>query len=111
MLDIKIIRQDPDMVRDVIKKRNLSVDFDAFLVLDARRIELIQQTDALRELKNKVSKEIPLLSGDEKPAKIVEMKQVGEDLKALEIQQDQVEQQWRDLYYQIPNILDPSAAI
>jgi seryl-tRNA synthetase len=111
MLDIKIIRQDPDMVRDVIKKRNLSVDLDSFLVLDARRIELIQKTDGLRERKNTVSKEIPLLSGEEKPLKIAEMKQVWADLKVLEWEQNEVEQQWKDLYYQIPNILDPSAAI
>lgn len=111
MLDLKIIRQDPDMVKDVIKKRNLGLNLDDFLSLDEKRIELIQKTDALRALKNTVSKQIPNLSNEERPAKIAEMKQVGEDLKTLEVEQDSVEEKWKDLYYQIPNILDPTAAI
>jgi seryl-tRNA synthetase len=111
MLDLKIIRQDPDMVKDVLKKRNLKLDLDGFLSLDEKRIELIQKTDALREIKNKVSKEIPTMSNEDRPVKIAEMKQVGDDLKALEVEQDEVEEKWKDLYYKIPNILDPTAAI
>ncbi|MDC0506150.1 serine--tRNA ligase [Candidatus Gracilibacteria bacterium] len=111
MLDLKIIRQDPEMIKDIIKKRNLKLNLDDFLALDEKRIELIQKTDALRELKNKVSKEIPNLSNDERPAKIAEMKQVGDDLKALEVEQDEEEEKWKDLYYKVPNILDPTAAI
>ncbi len=111
MLDLKIIRQDPEVVKDIIKKRNLKLNLDDFLVLDEKRIELIQKTDALRELKNKVSKEIPTMSNEDRPAKIAEMKQVGDDLKALEVEQDAVEADWKDLYYKIPNVLDPTAAI
>jgi len=111
MLDLKVIRQDPDMVKDIIKKRNLKLNLDDFLELDEKRIELIQKTDALRALKNTVSKEIPTMSNEDRPAKIAEMKQVGDDLKALEVEQDEVEEKWKDLYYQVPNILDPTAAI
>jgi seryl-tRNA synthetase len=76
MLDIKIIRDNPDMVQDVIEKRNLTLDVKSFLELDQQKRDLIVKTDELRTLKNKVSKEIPTLSNEEKPAKIAEMKKV-----------------------------------
>jgi len=111
MLDIKIIRENPELVKDNIKKRNLKLDVDLFLEIDKEKNALIVKTDELRALKNKVSKEIPTLSNEEKPAKIAEMKKVGEDLKSLEILQKEVNQKWYDLYIRFPNLLDPTAAI
>ena len=111
MLDIKIIRDNPEAVKDNIKKRNLSLDVDAFLEIDQQKNALIVQTDELRALKNKVSKEIPTLSNEDKPAKIAEMKQVWEQLKNLEIEQKEVEEKWKDVYYRFPNVLDPTAAV
>ena len=111
MLDLKIIRNNPDLVKDIIKKRNLSLDLDAFLDLDKKKLELLVKVDDLRAIKNKVSKEIPTLSNEERPAKIAEMKQLWEDLWVLESEQKEVESSWKDLYYQVPNLLDPTAAI
>jgi seryl-tRNA synthetase len=76
MLDIKIVRKNPEMVKDIIEKRNLKLDLDAFLKIDAEKLELIVKVDELRALKNKVSKEIPTMSNEEKPAKISEMKEL-----------------------------------
>lgn len=111
MLDIKIIRENPEMVQDIIEKRNLTLDVASFLELDQQKRDLIVKTDELRTLKNKVSKEIPTLSNEEKPAKIAEMKQVWEDLKTLEEQQKTINAQWEEQYYKFPNLLDPTAAI
>jgi seryl-tRNA synthetase len=74
MLDIKIIRQNPELIKDNIKKRNLTLDLDEFLKIDSEKLDLILKVDELRAIKNKVSKEIPTLSNEEKPAKIAEMK-------------------------------------
>ncbi len=111
MLDIKIIREKPEMVQDIIEKRNLTLDVQAFLQLDQKKRDLIVKTDELRTLKNKVSKEIPTLWNDEKPAKIAEMKKVWEDLKVLEEEQNSINAQWNQEYYKFPNLLDPTAAI
>jgi len=111
MLDLKIIRQQPELVKDVIKKRNLDLNLDEFLELDKKKRDLIVKVDELRATKNKVSKEIPTLNGPEKTAKIVEMKALWEDLKVLEEELKQVEASWQEMYYKIPNLLDPTAAI
>jgi seryl-tRNA synthetase len=62
MLDLKIIREQADLVKDVIKKRNLDLNLDDFLALDKQKRELIVKVDELRATKNKVSKEIPQMS-------------------------------------------------
>jgi seryl-tRNA synthetase len=111
MLDIKIIRENPELVKDNIKKRNLTLDVDAFLELDKRKNFLIVKTDELRALKNKVSKLIPTLSNEERPAQITEMKKVGEELKILEEEQKEINQKWYEQYIKFPNLLDPTAAI
>ncbi len=111
MLDLKIIRQQPNLVKDVIKKRNLDLNLDEFLELDKKKRDLIVKVDELRATKNKVSKEIPTLNGPEKTTKIVEMKALWEDLKVLEEELKQVEASWQEMYYKIPNLLDPTAAI
>lgn len=99
------------MVQDISNKRNLKLDVQEFLKLDTKKRELIVKVDELRALKNKVSKEIPTLSNEEKPAKIAEMKQVWEDLKNLEEEQKRVEEEWNNEYYKFPNLLDETAAI
>ena len=111
MLDIKIIRNNPDLVKDNIKKRNLSLDLDKFLEIDAEKLDLLVKVDELRAIRNKVSKEIPTLSNEEKPAKIAEMKQLWENLKVLEEKQNKIEKFWKELYYKIPNLLDKTAAV
>ncbi len=111
MLDIKIIRNNPDLVKDNIKKRNLDLNLDEFLEIDKQKLELLVKVDELRALKNKVSKIIPSLSKEEKPEKIKEMKKLWEDLKNLEEKQKEVEKKWRELYYKIPNLLDETAAV
>ncbi len=111
MLDIKIIRQNPDLVRDNIKKRNLNLDLDKFLDLDKKKLDLIVKVNELRAIRNKVSKEIPTLNNEEKPSKIAEMKKLWEDLNVLEKKQNEVESSWNSLYYQFPNLLDETAAI
>ncbi|MDD4151107.1 MAG: serine--tRNA ligase [Candidatus Gracilibacteria bacterium] len=111
MLDIKIIRNNPDLVKDNIKKRNLDLSVEKFLEIDAEKLDLIIKVDELRAVKNKVSKEIPTLSAEERPAKIAEMKELGDNLTALEERQREVEETWKSMYYQFPNLLDSTTAI
>ncbi|MDR3151059.1 MAG: hypothetical protein LBU14_05825 [Candidatus Peribacteria bacterium] len=62
MLDIKIIRTNPELIKDVITKRNLELDLNEFLKIDKEKLDLIVQVDELRAIRNKVSKEISNMS-------------------------------------------------
>lgn len=111
MIDLKLLRTNPELYKDSAKKRWSNVDIDAFLVLDKEVVKLKQEIDELRTIKNKVSREIPTLSNEEKGPKIVEMKKVWEELKQKEeaLREKQVE--FNEIYYCIPNLLDETAAI
>lgn len=62
MIDLKRARADVAAYKEVIRLRNLDIDFDAFLKLEAEKNALLQQIDELRNQKNILSKEIPTLS-------------------------------------------------
>lgn len=111
MIDLKIVRQNPELVKDSIQKRNLSMDLDEFLALDAKKIALGIEVDNLRATKNTVSKEIPHMSNEDRPAKIAEMKALGEQLSQLEADQKNLDIDWKNMYYQLPNFLDETASI
>lgn len=112
MLDLKIIRQNTELVKDVIKKRNIkNLNLDDFLSVDKEKLDLLLKVDELRAIKNKVSDEIPKLKDEEKNIKISEMKKLWEELKILEERQKEVEQNWENIYYKIPNILSETTAI
>ena len=58
MLDIKLIRENPDLVRAGIAKKNTTFDMDKLLVLDARRRDALKSVELLKAERNKASEEI-----------------------------------------------------
>jgi seryl-tRNA synthetase len=74
MIDLKVVRNNPLMMKDNIKKRNLKIDLDAFLEMDKTLITLNQNLDEIKNKKNTFSKLIPTLSKEEKESKLSEMK-------------------------------------
>ncbi len=111
MIDLKLIRENPELIKDSAKKRSVTVDIDKFLKLDKEKNELQLSLDELRELRNKVSKEIPQLQDAEKQEKIADMKKVWDKIAAWESEYRKLEKEFLDIYYTIPNILDETAAI
>lgn len=112
MIDIKILRQNPESVQDSITKRNLKIDLDAIIALDTTRLEQKQKLEELQALRNKVSKEIPTIAdANLKQQKIAEMKQVGEDIKALEATLLATEDVYNNHLYSLPNFLSATTAI
>jgi seryl-tRNA synthetase len=112
MIDIKILRSNPELVRDSIQKRNLKIDLDAFLALDSQRLSERQKLEELQQVRNRVSKEIPTLSdASVKQQKISEMKQVGDQITALEARLAETTEAYESMLYSMPNFLDPTTAI
>lgn len=112
MIDLKLLRANPALVKDSIQKRNLSLDLDAFLALDQTRLGHRQKLEELQATRNKVSKEIPTLTdASEKSARVTEMKAVGESIKSIEVTLAETEEGYQHMLSSIPNFLDPTAAI
>lgn len=112
MLDLKIIRNNPDLVRESIKKRFLNVDIDKFFELDKEILKINQELDKLRTIKNKVSKEIPKIpSIEEKNKKIEEMKKIWDEIKNNEEVLSWKNEEFKLIYLTIPNLLNPNVKI
>src|SRR5688572_20944485 len=87
MLDIRVIREQPDHVRAALARRGAGADdvVEEVLRLDARRRELVSRGDALRAERNRVSKEISQLRDEsDRAPRIAAMRQVGDEIATLE---------------------------
>ena len=105
MLDIKIIRNNPEDVQYSIDKKWIDVDLERFLQVDKKLIESKQELDELRALRNKVSKEIPNLWNEEKQKALTEMKGVSDKIKTWEAEFHEFEIEFKELHSKIPNLL------
>ena len=110
MLDMKMIRENPDNIRKMLKDRDVQFDLDSLLALDKKRREMIISTDDLRKKKNEMYIKISEAkkTGTELTSIIQEMQAVSKDLTKLEEVQQKTELEYSKLALTIPNILDKS---
>ena len=118
MLDIRFLRENPDVVKENIKKKfqdNKLPLVDEVIELDAKRREAQQEADALRAEKNKLSKQIGALMGQGKKEEAEAVKvQVAQDAKKLEelsVLEKELDEKVTKIMMTIPNIVDPSVPI
>lgn len=105
MLDIKIIRENPGLVIDKLILRNENPDsIYKIQDLDKKRLDLIQKTESLKELRNKVSKEIGILKSKKESAdiKISEMAKVGDEIKSLDAELKTIDENIQTILYDLP---------
>ena len=123
MLDIKLIRENPELVKENIKKKFQDFKLpmvDEVLELDKKNRAAIVEADGLRASRNSLSKQVGMLMGQAKkdPSKLEEAEKVKAQVKAnadrlaeLEKSEDEYAARIRALMLQIPNIIDPSVPI
>ena len=123
MLDIKFIRENPDAVRENIKKKFQDAKLplvDQVLALDEENRAAVSEANELRANRNALSKQVGMLMGQAKkdPSKLEEAEAVKAQVKAnadrlaeLESKETELAQQIRHIMLQIPNIIDPSVPI
>ena len=104
MLDVRFIREHPEIVQEAARKKHIHVDIQHLLEVDTKRRNMLTQIESLKALRNKTSKEIPTLQGDAKQEAIRNMKQVAEESKTLEGPLRDVETEFESLMLQVPNV-------
>jgi len=113
MLDPKIIREDPERIRKMLKNRAVDFDFDGLIQFDKQRRELIIKTDEFRKKRNDISLEIgkKKKAGDDAAPLLEMMKKVSQELENLETMQNKVELDYSKLALTIPNLIHESVPI
>lgn len=111
MLDLKLIRENPDLIRQKLKARNMSTGtVDSIVQLDVKRREFIGEVEKLKSLRNSVSQEIAKMKkeGSSADEKIADMKKVSDDIKALDDKLAEAENEIDVILRDIPNLADDS---
>ncbi|MBN1303642.1 MAG: serine--tRNA ligase [Anaerolineales bacterium] len=106
MLDINLIRENPDLIRKALEKRQMdSSPIDQVLELDAQWRSLLGDVEALKAERNAVSKEIGKMKDkDIRQAKIDDMREVGEKISALDENLRQIEEELQAVASTLPNL-------
>ncbi|MBI4728382.1 MAG: serine--tRNA ligase [Acidobacteria bacterium] len=104
MLDLKLIRQDPEGVRAAVRRRGSELPVEEVLGLDRRRREAQARLDELRAEQKRASKEVPRLEGEERSAALGRLKDLSDEISALEGEQERLAAGLRELLLAIPNV-------
>lgn len=113
MLDLKFVRNNPEIVKEALKKRNSSLDLEEFLNHEENRRKLLYEVEVLKAQRNTVSEEVGCRkkNGEDAEALILEMREVGQKIKGFEEQLADLEQKMQTVLYEIPNIPHESVPV
>jgi seryl-tRNA synthetase len=113
MLDPKLIKEKSQVIRDMLKARNVDFDLDTLIEFDKRRREFIIKTDELRKKKNQVALEISQKKkvGEDATSILTEMKNLSVELTKIESGQENIEKKYSRLALTIPNLIHDSVPI
>jgi len=110
MLNLQLIRQNPELVQDSLAKRGEAAALNEILSLDEERRRLIQEVEGLRARRKQASKEIGQMQ--EKPAELLAaMRDTGEQIKSLDYEISRNEEELNDLLLRIPNLVHPTVPL
>lgn len=114
MLDIKMIRQNTDEIKERLATRGVKAKkIDALLEKDKRRRELLVETEGLKQKRNEVSAEIANAKRNKQDATdaIKEMREVGAKIKSLDEELEEVEATVKDMASRLPNMPNPTIPV
>ena len=108
MLDIKLITENPELVKERLAKKGCIVDFTEILKLDAARKKLMSEIEALKAERNKVSAEIPKYKKEGKPVEEIfaRMRAIGDEITEGDAKINAYQQEITDFIAKLPNMPD-----
>lgn len=113
MLDIKLIRENPEKVNELLKRRNPELSIDEVIEIDAERRKIQTQVDELRAQRKNESQKIGIMkkNGENTDAIQEEVRKLGDDIKVLEDKQSELDNKQKDILLHTPNIPDETTPV
>lgn len=111
MIDIKILRNEPEKLIESLKRRKETrIDIDHLLDLDKQRRELVFNVEQMKNKQNTISKQIPALKKEGKDTSDIfaEMKELSDEIKKIDEQVRGIDEEIERIMYTIPNIANPT---
>lgn len=112
MLDLRLIREHPDIVREGIAKLNTDAPIDEILTIDEERRLLLAEVETMKAERNAGSKTVgSLKAGPERERRIAEMRALGDRIQELDAKVAEVDLTLNDLLLRVPNLPDPDVPV
>ena len=113
MLDIKVLRTEPDRIREALKKRNNDLDITPAIELDIARREILTRVENKKAQQNEISKKIPQMkkTGEDTSVIFAQMKELSNEIKADDERVREIDAELRDFMLRIPNIPNDSCPV
>lgn len=111
MIDIKILRNEPEKLVEALKRRkDTKVDIDGLLEYDKKRREILYQVEQMKSKQNAISKQIPALKKEGKDTAPIfaEMKVLSDDIKKYDDEIRELDAKIEEIMYTIPNFPNPT---
>src|SRR3989344_1904587 len=103
MLDIKFVRENPDLIKEAVHNKGIKFDVDELLAVDERRRHVLQELETKRAKQNAGSRGWP-----KAPTELEELKKLKEEIKVLEEEMGRVEREFNELMLWVPQVPDSS---
>ena len=106
MLDIKILRTEPDKIRQALKNRCNDLDITPAIELDVKRRELLADVEQKKAKQNEITKKIPAMkkAGENTDAIFAEMRELSDEIKETDAKISEIDEELRNFMLRIPNI-------
>lgn len=113
MLDIKLIRENPEKINELLKRRNPDLSINEVIAIDEERRKIQTKADELRAKRKSESQKIGIMkkNGENTDQIQEEVRVLGDEIKILEEQQNSLDTKQRDILLHIPNIPDETTPI
>ena len=112
MLDVDVIRKNPEVIRSMLRNRNYTEEtLEQFLKVDGEWRRLVEESNQLKRQRNQVAEQIPKLKDEEKRRTITEMKQVANRISDLDAMIARLEEERNEVVLNIPNVPDASVPL
>ncbi len=110
MIDLKLLRSEPEKVKAALARRKEEIDLDGLLALDKERREVLFEAEQKKAEQNAVSKKIPAMkkAGEDTTAVFAEMKELSTSIKACDDKIRELDEKMLAISYTIPNIPNDS---
>ena len=109
MLDIKFIKENPDLIKEAIRKKHVKLNLDDLLAVEEKRMTMLHIVEELRAEQNRASTTIAETADPEKKVELIRYMQEHKDkMASQEAELKAVTEEWRALMLQVPNIPDIS---
>ncbi len=106
MLDIKLLRTEPEKIREALRKRANDLDITPAIELDAKRREILSVVEQKKAQQNEINKKVPAMkkAGEDTTAIFAQMRELGAEIKEADEQVREIDEQLRAFMLSIPNI-------